>query len=175
MFSALSLLLVLAACGDDDSSSGDLPEAKASMRLSSAAFADGATIPKQFNCSGPDISPPLEIREFPDQTNELALIVDDPDANGYVHWSVIGISEETASFKTDQVPAGAVQTKNGFGKSEYGGPCPPKGDDPHSYAFTVYALDDTLDLSADASPDDVRGAIDGHALAKGVLTGKFGR
>jgi Raf kinase inhibitor-like YbhB/YbcL family protein len=175
LFSALSLLLVLAACGDDDSSSGDLPKAKASMQLTSAAFADGATIPEQFTCSGKDISPPLEIRDFPEGSNELALIVDDPDANGYVHWSVIGISEEAASFKTDQVPAGAVQTKNSFGKSEWDGPCPPKGDDPHRYVFTIYSLDDTLDLGADASPDDVRGAIDGHALAKGVLTGKFGR
>jgi Raf kinase inhibitor-like YbhB/YbcL family protein len=169
------LLLVLAACGDDDTPSGDLPEAKASMGLTSSAFADGATIPKQFTCSGADISPPLQIRDLPESTDALALIVDDPDADGYVHWSVIGIEPETSAFKPDSVPAGAVQTKNSSGKSEYTGPCPPEGDDPHSYAFTIYSLDETLDLGADASPDDVRGAIKGHALAKGVLTGKFGR
>jgi Raf kinase inhibitor-like YbhB/YbcL family protein len=172
---ALSLSLVLAACGGDDTPSGDLPAAKASIRLTSSAFADGATIPKQFTCSGKEISPPLQIRDLPEGTDELALIVDDPDADGFVHWSVIGIEPETSAFKTDSVPAGAVQTQNSSGKPEYAGPCPPEGDDPHRYDFTIYSLDETLDLGADASPDDVRGAIDGHALAKGVLTGKFGR
>ena len=166
---------MLAACGDDDTPSGDLPEAKASMRLTSPAFADGATIPKQFTCSGNEVSPPLQIRDLPENTDELALIVDDPDADGYVHWSVIGIEPETSAFKTNSVPAGAVQTQNSSGKAEYAGPCPPEGDDPHRYVFTIYSLEDTLALGADASPDDVRGAIDGHALAKGVLTGKFGR
>jgi Raf kinase inhibitor-like YbhB/YbcL family protein len=171
----LSLLLVLAGCGGDDTPSGDLPEPNASIRLTSPAFADGASIPKQFTCSGADISPPLAIRDLPEDTIELALIVDDPDADGYVHWSVIGIEPDTASFQENSVPAGAVQTENSFGKSEYGGPCPPEGDDPHRYDFTLYALDDTPDLGAGASPDDVRGAIDGHALARGTLTGKFGR
>lgn len=145
------------------------------MRLSSPAFADGATIPKRFTCSGTDMSPPLQIRDLPESTSEMALIVDDADANDFVHWSVIGIAPDTASFGTGQVPAGAVQTKNSFGNSEWGGPCPPEGDKPHRYRFTIYSLNDTLDLGADASPDDVRKAIDGHALAKGELTGTFGR
>ena len=145
------------------------------MRLTSSAFADGATIPTRFTCSGANVSPPLEIAGLPEDKAELALIVDDPDADGYVHWSVVGISEEAASFGAGKVPAGAVQTENSDGKPEWTGPCPPEGDDPHRYAFTIYALDDTLDLGADASPDDVREAIDGHALARGTLTGRFGR
>jgi Raf kinase inhibitor-like YbhB/YbcL family protein len=171
---ALSLLPALAGCGDD-TPSGDLPKPSASMRLTSQAFDDGDTIPTRFTCSGANVSPPLEIRELPEGTSELALIVDDPDADGYVHWSVVGMSEETASFGTDKVPAGAVQTENSAGKPEWSGPCPPKGDEPHRYVFTIYSLDDTTDLGADASPDDVRGAIDGHALARGTLTGTFGR
>jgi Raf kinase inhibitor-like YbhB/YbcL family protein len=171
---ALSLLPALAGCGDD-TQSGDLPKPAASMRLTSSAFDDGGAIPTRFTCSGANVSPPLEIRQFPEGTDELALIVDDPDADGYVHWSVVGISEETASFAVDKVPAGAVQAKNSAGKPEWTGPCPPKGDDPHRYQFTVYSLDETTDLGADASPDDVRGAIDGHALARGTLTGTFGR
>lgn len=145
------------------------------MRLTSAAFEDGGTIPTRFTCSGGNISPPLQIREFPEDTRELALLVEDPDADGYVHWSVVGISAETASIPTGKVPAGAVQTENSAGKAEWAGPCPPEGDDPHRYVFTVYSLDDTPALGADASPDDVRGAIDGHALARGTLTGRFGR
>lgn len=168
-------MALLIGCGDDDNQSKELPEPSASIKLTSPAFAEGATIPKRFTCSGEDVSPPLEIRDLPEDTSALALIVDDPDAEGYVHWSVIGIEPDTASFAADSVPAGAVQTENSFGKPQYGGPCPPEGDDPHRYDFTIYALDDTLDLGADASPDDVRGGIDGHALANGVLTGKFGR
>jgi Raf kinase inhibitor-like YbhB/YbcL family protein len=171
----LLALVVAVGCGDDDTPSKDLPKAPATMRLASSVFDDGGTIPKRFTCSGEDVSPPLEIRDLPEDTRELALIVDDPDADGFVHWSVIGISPETASFGTGKVPAGAVQTENGFGKPEWGGPCPPEGDKPHRYVFTVYSLNDTLDLGADASADDVRGAIDGHALAKGTLTGTFGR
>jgi Raf kinase inhibitor-like YbhB/YbcL family protein len=165
---------LLAGCGGDNASK-ELPEASASIRLTSPAFADGATIPKRFTCSGEDVSPPLEIRGLPEDTRELALIVEDPDADRFVHWSVVGISAETGEIATGQVPAGAVQTENGFGDPQWGGPCPPEDDEPHRYTFAVYALDATLALGADASPDEVREAVDEHALARGTLTGKFGR
>ena len=97
------------------------------MRLTSSAFDDSGAIPTRFTCSGANVSPPLEIHQVPEGTDELALIVDDPDADGYVHWSVVGISEETASFGADKVPAGAVQAKNSAGKPEWTGPCPPAG------------------------------------------------
>jgi Raf kinase inhibitor-like YbhB/YbcL family protein len=145
------------------------------MRLASTAFDDGGTIPRRFTCSGEDVSPPLEIRGLPQDARELALIVEDPDADRFVHWSVVGISSEAASFETGRVPAGAVQTKNGFGDAKWGGPCPPEGDEPHRYTFVIYALDATLGLGADASADEVRDAIDEHALGRGTLTGKFGR
>ena len=166
--------MLLIGCGDDTPSK-ELPEAAASIRIASPAFADGATIPKRFTCSGEDVSPPLEIRDLPQDARELALIVEDPDADRFVHWSVVGIAPDTADIPQGRVPAGAVQTKNSFGDPEWGGPCPPEDDEPHRYTFAIYALDDTLDLGADASPDDVRDAIDGHALARGTLTGRFGR
>jgi Raf kinase inhibitor-like YbhB/YbcL family protein len=171
---ALSLLVVPAGCGGDNPSK-ELPKAAASIRLTSSAFDDGATIPKRFTCSGEDVSPPLRIGELPGDTRELALVVEDPDADRFVHWSVVGIPPDTASIPTGQVPAGAVQTKNGFGDPRWGGPCPPEGDDPHRYTFAVFALDATLGLGADATADEVRDAIDGHALARGTLTGTFGR
>jgi Raf kinase inhibitor-like YbhB/YbcL family protein len=121
------------------------------------------------------VSPPLEIRELPEETRELALVVEDPDADRFVHWSVVGIPPDTAEIATGEVPPGAVQTENGFGDAEWGGPCPPEDDEPHRYTFAIYALDATLGLGADASADDIRDAIDGHALARGTLTGKFGR
>jgi Raf kinase inhibitor-like YbhB/YbcL family protein len=145
------------------------------MRLASPAFADGATIPKRFTCSGEDISPPLAIFDPPPNTRALALQVEDPDADRYVHWSVLDIAPDTALIGAGKVPPGAVQTENGFGDRDYGGPCPPEDDEPHRYVFAIYALDAGLGLGDGASADDVREAIADHALARGTLTGRFGR
>jgi Raf kinase inhibitor-like YbhB/YbcL family protein len=171
----LLALVVAAGCGGDDTPSKELPKAAASIRVTSSAFDDGGTIPKRFTCSGEDVSPPLAIRNLPEDTRELALVVEDPDADRFVHWSVVGIPPDTAQIGTGKVPAGAVQTNNSFGDPDWGGPCPPEGDEPHRYVFAVYSLDATLGLGADASPDEVRDAIADHALARGSLTGRFGR
>jgi phosphatidylethanolamine-binding protein (PEBP) family uncharacterized protein len=85
------------------------------MRLASTGFDDGGTIPKRFTCSGEDVSPPLAIRGMPGETRELALVVEDPDADRFVHWSVLGIAPDTALIGAGKVPPGAVQTENGFG------------------------------------------------------------
>jgi Raf kinase inhibitor-like YbhB/YbcL family protein len=145
------------------------------MRLASTAFDDGGTIPKRFTCSGEDVSPPLEVRGLPEDARELALVVEDPDADRFVHWSVLGIPPDTALFGAGKVPPGAVQTENGFGDRRWGGPCPPEDDEPHRYVFAIYALDAPLGLGADASADEVRDALADHALARGTLTGLFGR
>jgi Raf kinase inhibitor-like YbhB/YbcL family protein len=165
---------LLAGCGGDNPSK-ELPKAPATMRLASTAFDDGGTIPKRFTCSGEDVSPPLAIRGLPGDARELALVVEDPDADRFVHWSVLGIAPDTALIDAGKVPPGAVQTENGFGDRKWGGPCPPEDDEPHRYLFAIYALDAPLALEADASADEVRGALADHALARGTLTGRFGR
>jgi Raf kinase inhibitor-like YbhB/YbcL family protein len=136
------------------------------LDISSPAFADGATIPKRFTCSGQNVSPPLRFGEVPAKTTALALVVQDPDADDFVHWAVFHIPPDTKGFDEGQVPSGVVQAKNGFGDKSWGGPCPPEGDKPHRYVFALYALDSQVD-----SP----GEISGHALARGTLTGRFSR
>jgi Raf kinase inhibitor-like YbhB/YbcL family protein len=145
------------------------------MRLASTAFDDGGTIPKRFTCSGEDVSPPLEVRGLPEEARELALVVEDPDADRFVHWSVLGIPADTALIGAGKVPPGAVQTENGFGDRRWGGPCPPEDSEPHRYVFAIYALDAPLGLGTDASADEVRDALADHALGRGTLTGLFGR
>jgi len=167
--------VLLAGCGGGDKPSKELPEAPATMRLASTAFDDGGTIPKRFTCSGAGVSPPLAILDPPAKTRELALVVEDPDADRFVHWSVLGIAPVTALIGAGKVPTGAVQTENGFGDREWGAPCPPDDDEPHRYLFAIYALDAALGLGEDASADEVRDAIADHALARGTLTGRFGR
>jgi Raf kinase inhibitor-like YbhB/YbcL family protein len=167
--------VLLSGCGGGDKPSEPLPETSARMNVTSVAFGDGETIPKRFTCSGTDISPPLRWSEVPRRTREFELLVEDVDADRFIHWTVLGIPAALHRLVEGSVPPAAVETENGFGDSGWGGPCPPEGDDPHRYVFAVYAVDQPLDLGSDASPDDVRKGVAEHALGSGTLTGRFAR
>jgi Raf kinase inhibitor-like YbhB/YbcL family protein len=174
---ALLLLLSVAvsACGDGEKPSEPLPEADASIELQSPAFRDGGAIPASFTCDGKDLSPPLRWSGVPARARELALVVEDSDADRFVHWTVLGIPLSTSRLSEGQVPQGASETENSFGKHGWSGPCPPEGDSAHRYLFALYATDAPLTQDEDASPDDVRGALSDHAIARGTLTGRFSR
>jgi Raf kinase inhibitor-like YbhB/YbcL family protein len=173
---ALLLLAALpAGCGGGDKPSEPLPEAASSITVTSPAFQDDGTIPKRFSCDGKEVSPPLRWSGVPKAARELALVVEDPDADRFVHWTVLGIPADTTGVAEGRVPDGAVEAENSFGKSGWGGPCPPEGEDPHRYLFALYAADAPLGLGKDSSPDAVRDALKDHSLARGTLTGRFGR
>ena len=171
-----AVVLAAAGCGDD-TVEGPPPAAPATIRLSSAAFSDGATIPARFTCAGEDLAPPLAWKDVPAGAKALALVMEDPDAPGgtFVHWTVLDMPPSTTGIRGGRVPAGAVEGENSFGDRGYGGPCPPEGDRPHRYRFLVYGLRSQLGLGAGAPPDDVRAAIGEKALARGELVGRFGR
>lgn len=173
---ALLLLAALpAGCGGGDKPSEPLPEAARSITITSPAFRDGGSIPKRFTCDGNGSSPALRWSGVPARARELTLVVEDPDADRFVHWTVLSIPADAAGTAEGRVPAGAVETENSFGKRGWGGPCPPEGDDPHRYVFALYAADAPLGLGKDSSPDEVRAALSDHAIARGTLTGRFGR
>lgn len=148
----------------------------ASLDLSSPAFADGAPIPDQYGYTERDVNPPLEIEGVPTQTGSLALVMDDPDAvepagKIWDHWVVWNIDPETISIPEGWDAAGAVEGQNDFGGLGYGGPNPP--DREHTYRFTVYALDTTLELDSTATKADLEDAIEGHVLAEATLEGTY--
>ena len=175
---ALAVVAALGGCGGGgEKVSGGLPSAPDEIKLSSPAFAAGATIPKQFTCDGRNVSPPLQWSGVPSGATSLALIVEDPDAPGgtFVHWTVYEIGAGLSAIAEGKVPPGAVQGENSFGKSGYGGPCPPKGDAPHRYQFGLYALSGSSGLKAGAKPNAVIAALKRIASARGVLTAKYGR
>ena len=138
--------------------------------ITSTAFNSDGFIPSKYSCEGDNINPPLHIQNIPTETKTLVLIVDDPDApNGvFDHWVVWNIAP-SESIGENSIPG--VQGKNGFGKDNYGGPCPPSGT--HRYFFKVYAIDLSLNLKEGASKKMVMDAIKGHILASGQLIGRY--
>jgi len=144
------------------------------MKISSSAFSDGANIPSKFTCDGADTSPPLKIEELPSEAKSLVLIVDDPDApvGLFTHWLVWNIEPKTSAIPEGNAPGG-VQGKNDFGKTGYGGPCPPSGT--HRYYFKICALDQQLKLPAGARRKELDAAMKGHVIAQGELMGRYAR
>ena len=149
--------------------------------LQTSAFEPGGEIPAQYTCSGTDISPQLTWSEVPAGTQALALIVDDPDAPSgtFTHWVLYNLPPQEKELrenlpKTEQLPNGALQGRNDFRRTGYGGPCPPPGK-PHRYFFKLYALGTKLNLKAGATKSELEAAIKGHILAQAELMGKFKR
>ena len=174
---ACLIALALAGCGGDDGEkpSVPLPQVNNSIGLTSPAFRDHGPIPKRYTCSGEDVSPPLRWTGLSGSSRELTLIVEDIDADRFLHWSVLRIPRDVDHLATGKIPAGAVESENSFGKKSWGGPCPPEGDAAHHYVFALYETDAPLGLGAGASPDDVHAALRKHALRAGKLFGSFSR
>jgi Raf kinase inhibitor-like YbhB/YbcL family protein len=172
---SLAVMLLLSACGGGEKPSAPLPEAEGALTLASPAFSDGEPIPRRHTCDGDGSSPPLAWSGVPRGARELALVVEDRDADRFVHWTVLGIATTQTDVAEGSVPAGSVETDNSFGEPGWGGPCPPEGDEPHRYVFALYASGERLDLDQGSSPDEVRERLAEHALARGVLTGVYAR
>ena len=178
------MLIVLACLGTSllaGCTSGDQPSVAPEIVLvvSSPAFEEGGQIPEEYTCDGSDISPLLNWNEPPASTRSLTLIMDDPDAPGgvFTHWVIFnlpaGSTQLLEAVPTDpELPSGALQGNNDLGRIGYGGPCPPSGN-PHRYRFTLYAVDEVLELSPGASKSQVLQALEGHVLAQGRLTGTY--
>jgi Raf kinase inhibitor-like YbhB/YbcL family protein len=145
-----------------------------SMKITSTAFSEGGNIPVKFTCDGPDTSPPLKIEGAPSAAKTLVLIVDDPDAPSglFTHWLVWNIDPKAESIGEGSSPGG-TEGKNDFGKTGYGGPCPPSGT--HRYFFKVFALDQELKLEAGARRKELDAAMKGHVIGQGQLMGRYAR
>ena len=140
--------------------------------LTSPAFADGGAIPTEHSCDGGDKPIPLAWSGVPEGTAELALVMDDPDARGFVHWVVVGIPPSASGFDNGELPAGAQEGSTGFGVG-YGGPCPPSGT--HHYEFTLYALSSPLGAGGSPTAEAVRAAAADKTLGEAELTGTYAR
>jgi len=143
------------------------------MKISSAAFENNSLIPSKYTCEGQGINPPLEFRDVPEDTKSLALIVDDPDApmKKWIHWTIWNIDAKTTQIPQNSFPKGAVEGITSFGRTGYGGPCPPSGT--HRYFFKLFALDKMLDLSPNSYVRDIESTIERHIIQKAELIGLY--
>lgn len=144
------------------------------MNLTSNAFGNNESIPSEYTCDGADVSPQLTILDVPETTKSLALIMDDPDApmGTFVHWIVWNISpDKTTIAKGEKLEA--PQGRTSFGKTAYGGPCPPG--ETHRYFFKLYALDTMLELDHGSPKRALEKAMEGHVIEQVTLVGKYTR
>ena len=167
----------------------DLLPSVPSFTVTSASVEDGATLPDAqvfdgWGMSGGNVSPQLSWSGAPEGTKGYAVTCFDADAptpSGFWHWTVMGIPAQVTSLAEDAgaaggagLPEGAVHLTNDFGRQDYGGAAPPRGDGPHRYAFAVHALDTgDLRLPGTAGPGDALSAAVPHTIARGVVVALY--
>jgi Raf kinase inhibitor-like YbhB/YbcL family protein len=141
--------------------------------LTSPAFDDGAPIPPDYTLrDGSDLSPPLAWSGTPVEAQQLALVVTDLDADGFVHWVLTGLDPSLTALDAGQAPDGSVAAVNDFGNAGWGGPAPIGGDE-HRYRFRLHALDAPLTIEADQPADTVMSQIDAATIATTDLVGTY--
>lgn len=163
------------------------------FKVVSDSFRDGDYLPKDFilsrdfgfGCAGGNVSPHLKWTGAPAGTGSFAITCYDPDAptgSGFWHWVVCNIPPDVTELAAGAgsaggaMPAGSLQSRTDFGKPGYGGPCPPEGDHPHRYLFTVFAVGkDRLDANADTSAAVIGFQLNFNTLARATIMGLFKR
>ncbi len=152
------------------------------MQISSSAFAHNETIPTQYTCDGQDRSPPLAWSGVPAGARSLVLIVDDPDVpdpaaprRTWVHWLLYNLPPDSTGLAeaTQSLPPGTREGVNDWGRTGYGGPCPPIGR--HRYFHKLYALDVVLPDLGRPNKAALERAMQGHILAQAELIGTYSR
>ena len=163
------------------------------FKVVSDSFKDGDYLGKDhvmsadfgFGCAGGNTSPHLKWSGAPEGTKSFAITCYDPDAptgSGFWHWLVVNIPPNVtelalgAGSAGGKMPAGSLQTRTDCGKPGYAGPCPPEGDHPHRYLFTVFAVSkDQIEVGADTSAAVVGFNLNFATLAKASIMGLFKR
>jgi Raf kinase inhibitor-like YbhB/YbcL family protein len=176
----VSGIVLIAAAAFGESFTLKSPQLQQGKKMGSEQVFSG------MGCTGRNISPALQWEGAPADTKSFAVTVYDPDAptgSGWWHWVIFNIPSDVHALpqgagnpSKGTAPKGSVQSRTDFGMPGYGGPCPPPGDKPHRYVFTVYALDtDKLPLDASASGAMVGFTLHQHTLAKATLTASYSR
>jgi Raf kinase inhibitor-like YbhB/YbcL family protein len=138
---------------------------------------NGATIDTRFTCNGIDAQPRFGWLGAPAGAAEMALVVSDVNAGNFVHWIITGLDPADSLLDENEVPIGAIEGENGFNtaaKPDIGwrGPCPPAGV-PHTYRFTLYALDQQVELPTGSPAADLLAVIEASAIGVTQVDGIY--
>lgn len=148
--------------------------------IESPAFHHMGEIPAKHTCQGEDTSPALTWKNPPAGTQSFVLIVDDPDAPDpeapkmtWVHFVLYNIPANVTGLPeaVKELPAGTLEGVNNWGRTGYGGPCPPIGR--HRYFFKLYALSKQLPALRRPSKQDIEKAMEGSILGKAEVIGTY--
>ena len=187
---ATAVVVALGACGGSSATADrgnkaadalfakDLGDNGGALRISSPNVTDGAALPSRFSCDSTAISPALVIAGVPEGTAELAIVLDDPDAEGgtYVHWIVAGLPAADTSLAEDYLPPAATSARNSAGWPGYAAVCPPKGAAAQNYRISVYALDEPTGDGVDKQlATDALEAIAERATARATMSATYER
>ncbi|MFL1731648.1 YbhB/YbcL family Raf kinase inhibitor-like protein [Moraxella oculi] len=154
------------------------------MVLSCADIVADATLSNDYVANiwgyvGNNISPELRWENAPKQTKSFVLTMYDPDAptgSGFWHWNVFNIPADWRGLpkgKSNDFGDDVMELKNDAGLDGFIGAFPPQGDKPHRYIFTLYALNEMLDLPNDISPAVLGFNLNGKVLATASLTAYY--
>lgn len=162
-----------------------------SLKLSSPTIKPNSTLTLDqvfngFGCSGKNISPALKWSGAPKGTKSFALSIYDPDAptgSGWWHWVVYNIPANVTELPEGagaaggaKLPKGAVQGRTDYGTHAFGGACPPPGDKPHHYIFTLSALKvEKIDAPTEASAALIGYMVNANRIEKASFTARYGR
>src|SRR5213594_4031045 len=168
---------------------GRVGNAAEPFMLTSSAFKDGTPLakknagnnPKNPNCVGENVSPPLSWSNPPAGTKSFALTMVDPEGRqglGVIHWVAYGIPASVTGFaegETSQLSDKYVGGKSTQGLGYYFGPCTPPATGMHHYTFTLIATDlDPKELPAGLTRDELFAKLLGHTKGATGLVGLFG-
>jgi len=135
-------------------------------------WGDDDVIDTRYTCAGEDISPAVSWANVPEGTVEVAIVMTDSDASGFVHWLLAGLDPALGSVAEGSVPPGAIEATNSFGTVGYRGPCPPP-DTSHTYVVEVFAIGQQIELATGTPASDLIAAIESAAISVRSLGGRY--
>ena len=130
-----------------------------------------------FGCSGNNETPIFAWEDIPASATELAFTMFDPDAPtgcGFWHWLVVNIPTGAMTLSEETLKI-SKEVRNDFGQYGYGGPCPPEGDLPHRYIFSLYALSENIEATKETPAAQIGFQLNFKTILKSSILGIYGR
>ena len=175
---------LLCSCMSMDSMQGPAT----AFRLSSPGLPDNGMLsqknagnnPKNKNCTGTNVAPPLQWFNAPEKTRSFAIIMHDQAGRaglGVSHWVAYGIPANMTALAEGEASGPSkhiVHGKGTIGSEFYAGPCPPIGNAPQHYVFTLIASDLEPDaLKPDLTETELLESLKDHALRAASLVLRY--